>query len=84
MYQNGTVVGKQTQAGLGKMAFPATATNIIFGTEQFQCSPSLGTAGGTQGWSGYLTGGMDEIRIYKKALSQNELQSLIILQGKGK
>ena len=84
LYQNGTIIGSQTQVGAGAIAFPSTAGNLIFGTEPFQCSPSLGTAGGTQGWSGYLIGAMDEIRIYNKALTQNELQSLIILQGKGK
>jgi hypothetical protein len=84
LYQNGTVVGSQTQAGAGAMAFPSTADKIIFGTEQFQCTPSLGTAGGTQGWSGYLMGAMDEVRVYNKALTQTELQALVILQGKGK
>jgi len=84
VYQNGSVVGTQTQAGLGKLKFPATAKQIIFGTEQFQCNPSLGSAGGTQPWAGYLTGQMDEVRIYNKALTQTELQALVILQGKGK
>ena len=84
LYQNGTIVGSQIQAGAGAFAFPKTATNIIFGTEQFQCTPSLGTAGGTQGWAGYLMGTLDEVRIYNKALTQTELQALIILQGKGK
>jgi hypothetical protein len=84
LYQNGNVVASQTAAGLGNLVFPATATKIIFGTEQFQTSPSLGTAGGAQGWAGYLTGQLDEVRIYNKALSASELQALIVLQGKGK
>lgn len=84
LYQNGTIIGSQTQAGAGAIAFPSTAAKLIFGTEQFQCSPSLGTAGGTQSWSGYLMGAMDEVRIYNKALTQTELQALIVLQGKGK
>ncbi len=84
LYQNGTVVGSQTQAGAGAIAFPTTAGKIIFGTEQFQATPSLGTAGGSQGWATFLAGQMDEVRIYNKALTQNELQALITLQGKGK
>jgi hypothetical protein len=84
LYQGGTAIATQTAAGLGNLAFPATATKLIFGTEQFQCSPSLGTAGGTQGWASYLTGQMDEIRIYNKALSASDIQALIVLQGKGK
>lgn len=84
LYQGGTAVATQTAAGLGNLVFPATATKIIFGTEQFQTSPSLGTAGGAQSWASYLTGQMDEVRIYNKALTANDLQALIVLQGKGK
>jgi hypothetical protein len=84
LFQGGKKVATQTAAGLGNLVFPANATKIIFGTEQFQASPSLGTAGGAQGWAGYLTGQLDEVRIYNKALTETELTSLIILQGKGK
>lgn len=84
LYQGGTAVANQSAAGLGNLVFPATATKIIFGTEQFQVSPSLGTAGGAQGWAGYLTGQMDEVRIYNKALTAKDLQALIVLQGRGK
>lgn len=84
LYQGGNKVASQTAAGLGNLVFPATATKIIFGTEQFQTTPSLGTAGGAQGWAAYLTGLMDEVRIYNKALTASDLQALIVLQGKGK
>jgi hypothetical protein len=84
LYQGGIAIATQTAAGLGNIVFPASATKIIFGTEQFQASPSLGTAGGAQSWAGYLTGQMDEVRIYSKALSPSDLQALIVLQGKGK
>lgn len=84
MYQNGTLVATQVVTGLGALSFPSTATQIVFGTEQFNCSPSIGTAGGSQSWAGYLNGYLDEVRIYSKALSATELQSLIVLQGKGK
>lgn len=84
LFQGGNAVATQSAAGLGNLVFPSTATKIIFGTEQFQCSPSLGTAGGPQGWASYLTGLMDEVRIYSKALSATEIQALIVLQGKGK
>jgi hypothetical protein len=84
LYQGANKVASQTASGLGNLAFPATATKIIFGTEQFQTSPSLGTAGGAQGWASYLTGLMDEVRIYNKALTAGDLQALIVLQGKGK
>ena len=56
LFQGGAPVASTTSDGLGDLVFPNTATSIIFGTEQFQCSPSLGTAGGTQDWASYLTG----------------------------
>jgi hypothetical protein len=84
LYQGGKAIASQTATGLGNWVFPATATNIIFGTEQFQATPSLGTAGGPQSWASYMTGQLDEVRIYNKALSATELQSLMVLQGKGK
>jgi hypothetical protein len=84
LYQGGGKVASQTVDGLGNLVFPATATKIIFGTEQFQCTPSLGTAGGSQSWASYLSGQLDEMRIYNTALSASDLQALIILQGKGK
>jgi len=84
LYQNGSLVATQTAAGLGNLVFPATATKLIFGAEQFQTTPSLGTAGGPQSWAGYLSGMMDEVRIYNKALSASDIQALIVLQGKGK
>ena len=84
LYQNGNAIASQTAAGLGNLAFPAVATKIIFGTEQFQTTPSLGTAGGSQPWASYLTGQMDEVRIYNKALVATDIQALMVLQGKGK
>ncbi len=82
-YINGSSVGSTTQAGFGSLTFQ-NATKLIFGTVQFQTTPSLGTAGGSQGWASYLTGSMDEIRIYNKALSTTEIGALVVLQGKGK
>jgi len=86
LYQGGSLTagGSQTVTGLGDAAFPAGANKLIFGTEQFQCNPSLGTAGGSQGWADYLKGQLDEVRIYDVALTPADLQALIILQGKGK
>lgn len=83
LYQNGAPVASTIASGLGNLVFPATATNIIFGTEQFQCTPSLGTAGGHQDWASYLTGKLDQVRIYNKALSVLELQALAGLEKYG-
>jgi hypothetical protein len=55
---------------------------FVLGCVQFQTNPSLGTAGGTQGWASWLTGNMDELRIYSTALTANEVNALVVLQGK--
>jgi len=82
-YINGSSIGTTNQAGFGSVSFQ-NATKLIFGAVQFQTSPSLGTAGGSQGWASYLTGIMDEVRIYNAALSATEVNALVVLQGKGK
>jgi hypothetical protein len=86
IYQGGSLVtgGTQTVADLGDVVFPSGATKIIFGTEQFQCTPSLGTAGGAQPWADFLKGQLDEVRIYDVVLTPADIQALVILQGKGK
>ena len=82
-YINGSSIGTTNQAGFGSITFQ-NATKLIFGAVQFQTTPSLGTAGGSQGWASYLTGIMDEVRIYNAALTAGEVNSLVVLQGKGK
>ena len=82
-YVNGSSIGSMVQSGFGSVIFQ-NATKLIFGTVQFQTTPSLGTAGGSQGWASYLTGIMDEVRIYNAPLSAAEVNSLVVLQGKGK
>lgn len=85
MYQGGKLVqgGTLKVSNLGPAQFTSGADKIVFGTEQFQCNPSLGTSG-PQPWADYLRGELDEFRIYDVALAPAELQALIILQGKGK
>ncbi|HAH22932.1 MAG TPA: hypothetical protein DCL77_04085 [Prolixibacteraceae bacterium] len=82
-YINGSSIGSFKQTNFGPLTFQ-NATNIIFGTSQFQTTPSLGTAGGPQTWASYLTGMMDEVRIYNTVLTPSEISTMVILQGKGK
>lgn len=56
---------------------------MVFGTVQFQTDPSIGCCG-KQDWASYLTGFIDEVRIYNAALSPEEINALVVLQGKGK
>jgi hypothetical protein len=50
---------------------------------QFQTDPSIGCCG-KQDWASYLTGVIDEVRIYNVALTTEEINALVVLQGKGK
>lgn len=80
--------GSQISSGaIGNVAGPlsfADVGNIVFGTTQFQTSPSQTSATTAQPWASYMTGQIDEVRIYNKALGASELQALVVLQGKGK
>jgi hypothetical protein len=82
-YINGTVIGSTATAWTGAIQFPSPGS-LAFGTVQFMTTPSLTTTHGAEPWASYLTGQMDEIRIYNKALTASDLQALMVLQGKGK
>lgn len=84
LFINGGQVNSGTLSTVsGPLSF-ADIGNIVFGTTQFQTTPSQTSATTSQPWASYLTGQMDEVRIYNKALSALDLQALIVLQGKGK
>jgi Concanavalin A-like lectin/glucanases superfamily len=81
-YMNGSVlVPATTVPWTGAVDFSGIGP-LVFGTLQFQTTPSLGTAGGSQGWASYLTGTIDEVRIYNIALTAAEVNALVVLQGK--
>jgi hypothetical protein len=82
-YINGISVGSSVAGWTGPVQFTSPGS-LVFGTVQFMTTPSLTTTHGTEPWASYLTGQMDEVRIYNKALSASDLQALIVLQGKGK
>lgn len=83
LFVNGSRIAEKAFAGLGPIQFDE-ATTLIFGTVQFQTDPSSTTATGKQDWASYLTGAMDEIRIYNIALSDTDVNSLVKLEGRGK
>ena len=81
-YMNGSVlIPATTVPWTGPLDFSGIGP-LILGTVQFQTNPSLGTAGSTQPWASYLTGSLDEVRIYNTALTADEVNALVILQGK--
>jgi hypothetical protein len=83
VYQNGGAINTKVNTGNGALKFQ-NASALIFGTMQFNVTPSIGTAGGPQTWAGYVPGKMDEIRIYKAALSADEVKALYQLEKLGK
>lgn len=83
-YINGSVaVAATTVAWTGATTFQDSGPWVL-GCVQFQTNPSLTKATDSQGWASYLTGSMDELRIYNAALTPAEVNALVVLQGKGK
>ncbi len=84
VYFNGVVVRQGTvEETEGALAFK-DATKIVFGTTQFQTTPSLTSKSSKQSWAGYLVGKLDEVRVYNKALSDEEIKYLQALEAEGK
>jgi hypothetical protein len=81
-YINGSPLATKTTPWTGPIAF-VNSGPMVFGTVQFQTTPSLANHG-TEPWASYLTGTIDEVRIYNKALTQEQVNALVVLQGKGK
>jgi len=83
VFLDGSKIATQVVAGYGPVNF-TNANKLIFGTVHFQTNPSSTTASGSQPWASYLTGQLDEVRIYNRALTEAELNSLVKLEGRGK
>lgn len=81
-YINGAQQATKTTPWTGPMAF-VNSGPMVFGAVQFQTSPSL-TNHGPEPWASHLTGAIDEVRIYNKALTAEQINALVVLQGKGK
>lgn len=84
MYVNGSpIISPVVNAGNGNLVFQ-NASALIFGTMQFNTTPSLGTAGGAQPWASYVPGAIDEVRIFNKALVAGDIKALYQLEKLGK
>ncbi len=82
-YINGS---SKSTADAGGWTGPITFANsgpMVFGAVHFQTDPTLSNHG-NEPWASWLTGSMDEVRIYNTALSAEEVNALVVLQGKGK
>lgn len=83
VFINGSKIATQTVSNYGALTFQ-NATKMVFGTVQFQTKPSLTSATESQDWASYLTGALDEVRIYNKALEESDINALVKLEGRGK
>ncbi|MDB5133192.1 MAG: LamG protein [Mucilaginibacter sp.] len=84
LYVNGSKVNSAVLGGIsGPLVFPNIG-NLVFGCDQFQTNPSQTSATQFPGFASFLTGQLDEFRIYNKALSDIEVSSIVNLQGRGK
>jgi hypothetical protein len=54
---------------------------MVLGTYQFQTTPSLTDNHGAEGWARSFNGALDQFRIYNRALSDAEIQSLFTSKG---
>ncbi|MDB5086851.1 MAG: hypothetical protein JWR09_845 [Mucilaginibacter sp.] len=83
VYYNGGAAGNTVANGFAPLDWSA-AKQMVFGTMQFQTTPSLTTNTGAQDWAGFLTGTLDQVRIYNKILTTTEISALYNLEKAGR
>ena len=83
VYYDGNPVGHNTPTGFAPLDW-SKATQMAFGTLQFQTTPSLTANTGAQGWAGFMTGVLDQVRIYDEALSPTQVSALYNLEKLGR
>ncbi|SDF23675.1 Concanavalin A-like lectin/glucanases superfamily protein [Dyadobacter soli] len=83
LYVNGSKTTTATVANFGDLKWQKPG-KMVFGTVQFQTKPSLTSEAAAQDWASYLTGLLDEVRIYNVALKDAEVDALVKLESRGK
>lgn len=83
LYKDGALLASSNPAGFGALNFQNVG-KLVFGCVHFMTNPSQTSGSGSQPWASYLTGQLDEVRIYNVALSDSDLNSLVKLEGRGK
>jgi len=71
----------RTRTGLGPLLAPAT-TQVLLGG--FPTGATGFNLSGIQSWQALLTGSIDELRVYNKALSDLEISALFQLEKQGR
>src|SRR3569833_155848 len=83
VYYNGAAAGNNTPAGFTPLNWSA-ASKMVFGTLQFQTTPSLTSATDAQGWASFMNGTMDQVRFYDEVLSSTQVSALYNLELLGR
>lgn len=84
VYVNGSRLSAGKLDGItGPLNF-VNSGNLVFGTVQFMTTPSQTTSHSKEPWANFLTGQLDEVKIYNKALTDDEVGYLAKLEGRGK
>lgn len=83
VYYDGAVAGTNTVSGFTPLDW-SQASQMVFGTLQFQTNPSLTSATGSQGWAASVNGVVDQVRIYNRVLSSTEVSALYNLEKLGR
>ena len=83
IFLNGVSIKTLNRPGMGAFQF-TNFGQIVFGTVHFMTTPSLTTGSGSQPWANFLTGRLDEVRIYNKALTGTEVNALTTLEKQGR
>lgn len=83
LYVNGSKTYTNTVKDFGNINWKDSG-KMVFGTDQFQTDPSQTVAADAQSWASFLTGSLDEVRIYNIALSDTDVDALVKLEARGK
>jgi hypothetical protein len=83
VYYNGASVGTSTITGFAPLDW-SKADKMVFGTLQFQTTPSLTASTTSQPWAGYLLGTLDQVRIYNKVLNSEQMDAIYNLEKAGR
>jgi len=82
-YVNGSVLATKTGVPKPVVAQFSNVGPVVFGALHFMTIPSSTSGATDQPWAGYLSGMLDEVRIYNRALTPIEISALSTLERRG-
>jgi len=68
----------------GNLDFGGSYSKVLFGSMQFETTPSLTSEAGGQDWATSFAGKLDEFRVYKAALTPAEVNAIFELEKAGR